>query len=222
MFASKYQFLNQMGKPTPTSPFNPHAGRDDRSVSAQVASGLRLGLGLVCGIAIVVLAGAGISTLPTGAPAFGRYGVPASVGMLTAATIVMFWTVNRWAPYVPGFFFFPAIPKCLAIILIGPDPHSSIPSNTISRTEAMELLAYSLVVIGLTWRFVGKRPAPTSFVDRVALTFFVLATLRQVFTIYHWPPLLLISGLMALLLAWLIGLRTDKPMMHHSGGRNGV
>lgn len=195
-------------------------------MGAQVASGLRLGFGIVSGIVVVALASAGISTLPTCAPAFGKYGVLASLSMLTLATIGMFWTVNRWAPYVPAFFFFPALFKCLAIILIGPSPHSSISSNTLSRTEAIELLAYSVVVIGLTWRFVGNRPAPTTFVDRVALTFFVLATLMQALAVYHWPPLPLISGLMALLLAWLISRRTTEPVsnraMHHSGGENGV
>jgi hypothetical protein len=52
-----------------------------------------------------------------------------------------------------------------------------------------------------------RGPAPTTFVDRLALTFFVLATLKQVVTAYHWPPLPLISGLAALLIAYWVSRR---------------
>jgi hypothetical protein len=206
-----YKFLRCVWEPTPTSPVNPYAGRDDRrTVNAKVASGLRLGGGLIAGFAVLVLAFAGVSSLPEGAPAFGQYALLASLSMLTVATIVMFWTVNRWAPYVPGFFFFPAIFKCVTLILIGPNPHSSISSNRLTRSDAAELLVYCVVVIALTWRFMSNRPAPTTFVDRLALTFFVLATLKQAVTAYHWPPLPLISGLTALLIAYWNSRRTLK------------
>ena len=205
-----FTFLRRVWEPTPTSPFNPYAGRDDRTVSAKVVSGLRLGGGLVAGFLVVAVAGAGVSSLRAGAPAFGQYGLLASWSMLTLATIVMFWTVNRWAPYVPAFFVFPALFKSLALILIGPNPHSSISSNRLTRLDAAELLVYCVVVIAFTWRFVGNRPAPTTFVDRLALTFFVLATLKQVVTSYHWPPLPLISGLAALLIAWWISRSSSR------------
>jgi hypothetical protein len=202
-----YRLLRCLWEPAPTSPFNPYAGRDDRrTVRVKVVSGLRLGGGLVAGFLVVALALAGISSLPAGAPTFGQYALLASWSMLILATIFMFWTVNRWAPYVPAFFLFPALFKTLAVILIGPSPHSSI-SSKFSRSEATELLVYLVVVIALTWRFVGNRPAPTTFVDRLALTFFVLATLKQVVTAYHWPPLPLISGLAALLIAYWVSRR---------------
>jgi hypothetical protein len=133
--------------------------------------------------------------------------------MLILATILMFCTVNWWAPYVPAFFVFPALLKTLAVILIGPNPHSSISSNRLTRSEATELLIYFVFVIALTWRFVGNRPAPTAFVDRLALTFFVLATLKQVVTAYHWPPLLLISGLAALLIVYWISRRARQQTL---------
>jgi hypothetical protein len=80
---------------------------DDRTLSAIVVSGLRLGGGLVAGFLVVALALAGVSSLPAGAPAFGQYALLASWGMLALATIVMFWTADRWAPYVPAFLRFP-------------------------------------------------------------------------------------------------------------------
>jgi hypothetical protein len=209
-----YRLLRCLWEPTPTSPFNPYAGRDDRrTVSAKVVSGLRLGGGLVAGFLVVVLALAGVSSLPAGAPTFGQYAQLGARSMLILATILMFWTVNRWAPYVPAFFVFPALFKTLAVILIGPSPQSSISSNRLSRSEATELLVYFVVVIALTWRFVGNRPAPTTFVDRLALTFFVLATLKQVVTAYHWPPLPLISGLAALLIAYLVSRRARQQTL---------
>jgi hypothetical protein len=205
------RLLRCLWEPTPTSPFNPYAGRaDHRTVSAKVVSGLRLGGGLVAGFLVVALALAGVSSLPAGAPTFGHYALLASWSMLILATILMFWTVNRWVPYVPAFFVFPALFKTLAVILIGPNPHSSISSSTLTRSEATELLIYCVVVIALTWRFVGNRPAPTTFVDRLALTFFVLATLKQVEAPYHWPPFPLISGLAALLIAYWISRRARQ------------
>lgn len=123
---------------------------DDRTLSAKVVSGLRLGGGLVAGFLVVALALAAASSLPAGAPAFGQYALLASWGMLALATIVMFWTADRWAPYLPAFFVFPAVFKSLAVILIGPNPHSSISSNWLTRLDATELLAYCVVVIALT------------------------------------------------------------------------
>jgi len=209
-----HRLLRCAWEPTPTSPFNPYAGRDDRrTVSAKVVSGLRLGGGLVAGFLVVALALAGVSSLPAGAPTFGHYALLASWSMLILATILMFWTVNRWAPYVPAFFVFPALFETLAVILMGSNPHSSISSNTLTRSEAIELLIYCVVVIALTWRFVGNRPAPTTFVGRLAFTFFVLATLKQVVTAYHWPPLPLISGLAALLIAYLVSRRAHQQTL---------
>ena len=135
IFAAMHRLLRCLWEPTPASPFNPYAGRDDsRTVSAKVVGGLRLGGGLVAGFLVMALALAGLSSLPAGAPTFGQYALLGSWSMLILATILMFWTVNRWAPYVPAFFVFPALFKTLVVILIGPSPHSSISSNRLSRS----------------------------------------------------------------------------------------
>jgi hypothetical protein len=167
----------------------------------------------VAGFIVVALAVAGVSSLPAGAPAFGKYGLLASWSMLTVAGIIMFLTVNRWAPYVPAFCVFPAAFKSAVLILIEPNPHTSIP-----RTEALELLVYCVAVIALTWRFVGHRPAPTTLADRLALTLFALGAVKQTVTTYHWPPLPLISGLAALFVAWLISRRESGQTLHMAPG----
>jgi hypothetical protein len=199
------RFFRRLLQPAPTFPLDPYRWRhDNRTTGEKVLSGVRLGVGLVAGFLVVGLGFGGLSTLPVGAHAYGRYGLLVSWSMLCLASIIMFWTANRWAPFVPGFFCFPALFKTLAVFLVGPNPSSPNAAYRMTRTEAAELLAVCVVVIALTWRFVGNRPAPTTFIDRIALTFFVLATLKQMVIAYNWPPLPLISGLSALLIAWCV------------------
>jgi hypothetical protein len=112
----------------------------------------------------------------------------------------MVWTANRWAPFVTGFFFGPAVLKIAAVLFLGSDTYYS--SHSISRTGLAEFLVYALAVVALTARFVGNHPAPTTVLDRFALTFFVLATFRQVVVPYRFPPWFLLLGGVGLLVAW--------------------
>ena len=171
-----YQSLRRLLRPVPTSPFDQFRGCDNRSVNEQIVSGLRLAGGLVAGFLVLVLALGSISTLPAGAPAYGDFGVFVSWSMLCVASVIMLLTANRWAPYVPGFFCLPGLFKAVVLLLLGPSPTSPIASSRATRAEAMEIVVVCIIVIVLTWRFVGKRPAPTTLLDRVALTFLVLAT----------------------------------------------
>jgi hypothetical protein len=213
------QFLRRLLEPAPTSPFDQFRGRDRRSVIEQIVSGLRLAGGLVAGFLVLVLAFGSISNLPAGAPAYGGFGVYVSWGMLCVASIIMLLTTNRWAPYVPGFFCLPGLFKAVGLLLLGPNLSSPIASNWANRTEAMEIVVLCIIVIALTWRFIGKRPAHTTLLDRVALTFFVLAAIRQATIAYHWPPMPLMSGLSALLVAWCAYRweRAGRKQKHHGG-----
>ena len=121
---------------------------------------------------------------------------------LSIATMIMLWTANRWAPFVTGFFFGPAVLKIAAVLSFGSD--SYFLSRQITRAELAEFLAYAVAVIALTSRFVGKHPAPTTLLDRFALTFFVVATFRQVVIPYRFPPWPLLLGGVGLLIAWLV------------------
>jgi hypothetical protein len=113
----------------------------------------------------------------------------------------MFMTANRWSPYVTGFFFGPAILHLCSVLFFDSDSYYS--AHSFSGRDAAEFLAFALSVVALTVRFVGERPAPTTLIDRLALTFFALAMFRQMVIPYRFPPLPLLSGVGALLIAWI-------------------
>ena len=197
--------FSRLLQPAPTFPLDPYRWRRDyRTTGEKVFSGVRLGLGLVAGFLVIALAFGGISTLPAGAPAYGNYGLFVSWCMVCVSTVILFLTANRWASIGIGFFCVPTVFKSLAVLLFGTNPSSSLSYSRLTRTQAGEILLVCIIIIALTWRFVGNRPVPTTFIDRIALTVFVLATIKQMVVPYRWPPLPLISGLSALLIAWCV------------------
>jgi|SRR5271165_4260421 len=217
------RFFRPLLQPAPTFPLDPYRWRhDNRTTGEKVVSGIRLGFGLIAGFLVVVLAFAGISTLPEGAPAYGHCGPLVSWSMVCLSAVILFVTANRWASIGPAFFCVPAPFKTLAVLVFGTNPSSSISNYRLTRTQAAEILFVCIIIIALTWRFARSRPAPTTFIDRIALTFFVLATLKQMAIAYSWPPWRLISGLSALLIAWCVyrwqrGERRGK--YHHGSSR---
>jgi hypothetical protein len=214
------RFFNRLLQPSPTLPFDPYRWRrDNRTAREKVVSGIRLALGLVAGFFVLALAFGGISTLPAGAPAYGSYGPFVSWGMVCLATVILFLTANRWASIGIGFFCVPALFKSLAVLASGTNPSSSVPYYRLTRTQAAEILFVCIIVIALIWRFAGNHPAPTAFLDRIALTFFVLANIKQMVIPYSWPPAPLISGLAALLVAWCAyrWQQVGRSRKHHHG-----
>lgn len=192
-------------QPAPTSPLDPYRWRNDnRSTGEKVVSGVRIAFGLVAGFLVLVLAIAGILMVSEGAPAYSHYGPLVSWGVVCLSAVILFLTANRWASIGPGFFCVPGLFESLAVLVFGTNASSSILSRGITRMQAGEILLVCITVISFTWRFAKNHPAPTTFIDRIALTFFVLATLRQMVIPYNWPPLPLISGLSALLIAWCV------------------
>jgi hypothetical protein len=191
--------LRHLLEPARTSPTDAFTWNDKRPKSKQLANGFRIAGGLIAGFVVMVMAMGGLAQLSSDHPTSGGGLILASWAALVAA-VIMFWTANRWAGFVTGFFFGPALLKILGVLVVGDDSYYS--SHSITRTDVAELLAYVLAVVALTSRFVGKRPAMTTVVDRLALTFFVFTSLKQVISPYHFPPWPLLSGLIALLLAW--------------------
>src|ERR1700690_1093189 len=113
-------FFRRLFRPAPTSPFDPYRWRhDNRTTRDKVISGMRLGGGLVAGFIVGVLALGGLSTLPAGAPAYGRYGSFVSWSMVCLSTVILILTTNRWASYVPGFFCVPALFKAFLVLVHG-------------------------------------------------------------------------------------------------------
>jgi hypothetical protein len=198
-----YQFISNLQKPAPTSPFDRFRLRDHRSVHEQVISGLRLAGGLVGGFVVLILAGKSMIVLIAGTPVSGRLAHSAAWAVLFAASMVMLFTANRWASFVPSFFGLSFV-RDLGVILFAAVSSSWIASGGITRNEALQLLGVCAAVIVLTWRFVGERPAPTRLRDRITLTILVLGLLMQIVIPYHWPPWPLIAGFSALFLVWLV------------------
>ena len=84
-------------------------------------------------------------------------------------SLITVWTADRWAPFVTGFFFGPAILKILGLLIVGDD--SCLPVHSMTRTGVLEFLAYALSVVFPTSRFVGKRPAMTTVLTASLLHF---------------------------------------------------
>jgi hypothetical protein len=190
--------LRRLLEPAQTSPIDSFKWTDKRSAGQQVAGGFRIVGGLLAGFAVIVVVMGGIGRFSDEQHGLG-WTLGSCVALAIAATI-LFSTANRWAPWVLVFFG-PAVPRILAILVFEQDSYLS--SHSISRLEVAEFLAYALAVVLLTMRFIGKRPAATTFLDRIALTVFVFAQffdLMQPQHFLHWPMLLGLTGLFA---AWL-------------------
>ena len=203
-------------RPMPTSrqPASEVRFRDKRPVNEQVASGLRIAAWMIGGVLALGLAGRGVIDLHANRTLQGFC-------ELSIPLVAMFVTVHRWAGIVAGLFFLPIAGQpfrrfpLIQSLVTGKSPNS--PYESIPRYISFEILVYALIVVALTYRFARKRPAVTSIVDRVALTFFVVVSLNQSAVPYSFPPLSLTLGLLALAIAWLV-YRWDRwkhPGKHH-------
>ncbi len=192
--------LRRLLEPAPTSPSDPFRWSDRRPKIKQVANGFRIAGGSIAGFVTIIAVLVGLSRLSEDPSTKTARSILVSWTVLLVAAIIMLWTANRWAPFVTGFFFGPPLLKIMAVLVFEQDSYYS--SHSISRTEVAEFLVYALAVVALTLRFVDRRPPPTTFFDRVALTFFVFTSLEQVITPYHFPPWFLLSGVFALFAAW--------------------
>ena len=193
-------WFRRLLEPAKTLPIDSFKWHDRRSKTEQVVNGIRIAGGLIVGFLLILAVLAGLSRIYEHQSARSTGSISLSWAVLVMAALIMIWTANRWARFVTGFFFGPAVLKIVGILILGDDSYYS--AHSITRTTLVEFFAYALVVVGLTARFVGKRPAQTMFLDRLALTFFVFATLKQVVTPYHFPPWPLLSGVIALFIGW--------------------
>lgn len=198
-------FFQRLLTPTPTVPL-PRGGlfNDKRPWRSQVASGFRHAVGLIAGFSVILLAIAGLAWW-SGQPIDERAPGKFLVGWWTLplAVIIMLLTAHRWAPFATAFFFGPGVWRAFGQLIAGPISNSPIIWVRTPRVEAAELLLFSASVIALTWRFLRRRPAPTTFLDRCAFTFFAIATLEQMFVPYRFPPAPMLSGVAALFVAWV-------------------
>lgn len=197
------EIFRNLLEPTPTVPLR-GLRKDHRPWRKQVVSGLLQAARWIAGFCVIVLTAASLArwwALPwdPNAP------IAFLVGWWTlpAAVLIMLVTTHRWAPFSIAFFLGPGLRRALVAFIGGPVPDSPIIWQRVPRLEAFELLAYCGITIALTWRFLQDRPAATTFVDRCALTYFAVASLGQIVVPYRFPPLLLLSGMTALFIAWV-------------------
>ena len=198
------QFLRRLIEPTPTVPLP--RGRlfgDKRPWRKQVASGFRIAVGLIAGLGVILLAIAGLSWWSEAANPNAPLRFLVGWWTLPLGAAIMISTAHRWAPFTIAFFFGPGVTRALGLLIAGPSPNSPILWQRMPRDEAAQLFVYCAVLIALTWRFLREHPAPTTFLDRCAVTFFSIATLEQALVPYHFPPVPLLSGVAALFIAWV-------------------
>src|SRR5215471_4244037 len=200
--------VRRLLQPTPTTRSDSFKWSDKRPIKTQVVGGVRKAVGLVSGFAVLFGMFGGMAVLSE-TQTRGVAEIVWWCGILGIATAIMFVTANRWSPFVAGFFFGPAIFPIAFVLVFGTDSYYS--AHAFSRVQAVEVLFFALTVVVLTARFVGTRPAPTTLIDRFALTFFALAMARQIVIPYRFPSLPLSSGLTALLIAWLASRRKAAP-----------
>ncbi len=192
--------LRRLLEPAPTSPTDSFTWHDKRSKTEQLVNGVRIAGGLIAGLVVIASVTGCLGALSEDQPRRSTGTVFEFVIALAVAAIVMFLTANRWAPFVTGFFFGPALLKIAAVLALQSNSYYS--SHSMSRTGMAEFLAYSVAVVALTFRFVGERPAQTTIVDRFALTFFALTCLKQLTIEYSFPAWPLLCGSLALFAAW--------------------
>lgn len=206
--------LRGLLQPAATSPTDPFRWSDERPVEEQVLGGFRKAGGLLLGFCVMSACLGALEILSGHESKHGARATLLAWAVLTIATVIMLWTANLWARFVTILFFGPAVPRIGALLLLGSGSFQS--SDSHPQVELAEFLAYSIAVIALTWRFVGKHPAPTTVLDRLALTFFVLAVIREAVIPYQPPPWSLILGGLLLLIAWFVHRLTGgKHKKHH-------
>jgi hypothetical protein len=112
-------WLRRLFEPASTSPTDAFAWNDKRSKSKQVANGFRIAGGLIAGFVVIGVAFVRVAGLSEEHPTQSGVSVLASWTALVVAALIMLWTANRWAPFVTGFFFGPAVLRILGSLPSG-------------------------------------------------------------------------------------------------------
>jgi hypothetical protein len=204
--------------PTPTAPVPrwKHLRGDRRPWRRRIVTGLLHAFRLLAGFCVLLLTVVGLLSwshpaMNTAAP-LARFSFVMPL-LVPICAVIMFLTAHRWAPISISIFFAPGLRRALTLMVVGPSADSPAAWERAPRSDALQILVLCIVVIGLTWRFLRERPAPTTLLDRFALTYFAVASLEQLVIPYHFPPASLLSGITALLIAW-VAYRAEPSKRH--------
>jgi hypothetical protein len=182
----------------------------NRSRKEQVGNGLRLGIGAGAFLIAVMLLGSGLKRVVSSVPPQHLvWSDWVAWVQICIALVLLFVTAQVWLMVVGGYAFF-GLAKVLLVLISGKDFHA--PYRPIPRLEALAVAFFALTTLVLLFRFVDTRP---SILDRVALTFYVLAIAvglsgdRAASTLIDsWPT----AGLIALAISWCVyRWKTTKP-----------
>lgn len=184
-----HQFLRSLIEPAPTSVWNPYRSRvDDRTGLKKRVDGFKLAFSVIIGFLVLVVTVAGIGRLSSGSVG-ANHSPLISWSMVCLGAVVIIVTANRWAAGGPGIFCGPVLFASVNIVIFGSHPSRGNHYLRATRMEAAEMMLFCIAVIALTFRFMKDGPSPTTLIDRIALTVFVMMSLKQMTIPYTWPPL---------------------------------
>lgn len=170
-----------------------------RSVREQGKSGLVIAGELVAGFLVFILAAVGLTLLISGAPTSHFAGPVIAWIEVILAAVIMFATAERWGGFMPGFFF---LRGAFLGVFYTIFPSAAAPSNRIPRSEAALIAAYSIVIIGVLWRFIPPRRARATILDRSCLTIFALSVAMMTALPTPTAYRVVLVGSAPLLIAW--------------------
>ncbi len=174
--------------------------RPNRSRKEQVGNGLRLGIGAGAFLIAMMLLGSGLARVASSA---SPYQLPWSdwVGWseIGLGCVLLLFTAQVWLLLVGGYALF-GLGKSILALALGKVPYTH---QAVPRLEAVGGAFFALATLLLLLRFVNTRP---SLMDRVALTFYVLAI---AWSGHGAAPFKMIdpwlaAGLIALAISWCV------------------
>src|ERR1700676_4455739 len=131
-------WLRRLVEPAKTSPTDSFRWNDKRSKSKQVVNEFRIAGGLIAGFVVMMAVLLGLSRLCKDQRGQNGSSILVSSVVLVAAALIMGGTANRWAPFVTGFFFGPALLKILGVRMVADDSYYS--AHSMTRTSVVEFL----------------------------------------------------------------------------------
>jgi hypothetical protein len=174
----------------------------NRSRKEQVSNGLRLGIGAGAFLIAVMLLGKGLTGVVSPVPPHHLVGSDWGACVeICIALVLLFVTAQVWLLLVGAFAFRGFVYEVL-LLISGKELYA--PFRPISRVEAAAGACLALTTLVPLFRFFDTRP---SILDRIALTFYVLAAAFALTGHRAAPTLIdpwLLAGWIALAVSWCV------------------
>lgn len=187
--------------------------QDQRPVKYQVKSGLLLAGRVVAAFLVFCLAAVGFRLMYSPGHPFHFPGPLRAWIALATATIIIYWTAERWL-VIPGFIILRGFFAGLFYILfpVAPGTHT----RGLGRLEAGELVVYSVCLVPLIWRFAPPTRYRATVFDRIAITSYILSIAAMVLFSEDAVARAPLLGTIPLFIAWLIHLWNRSDHTQHA------